>query len=139
MLRVYRSFPEYIAEEATAEAMTRLFSNWGKVALPQAWVRTVAFHVACQMAKGQLMTLPDQDFADAAAADHLAAVETALVAGQTIGSLPPMQKAVAELALADLTPSEMAEVLGCTPEQARGNLAHARRALKRVIQAEEGS
>jgi predicted transcriptional regulator len=42
------------------------------------------------------------------------------------------------LTLVDMTPSEIAEVLGCTPEQARGNLAHARRAVSSAIQKEAG-
>ncbi|MFI5676467.1 RNA polymerase sigma factor [Streptomyces cellulosae] len=133
MLEVYSGFSADIAEDATAEAMTVLLLRWESVKLPQAYVRAVALRVAFRMVKGQSAFLPERELAHASAADHLGKVETDLILGKAIESLPPKQREVATLALVDLTPMEMAEVLGCTPDQARANLAHARRTLKAAM------
>jgi RNA polymerase sigma-70 factor (ECF subfamily) len=138
MLIAFRGFAPDIAEDATAEAMCRLLPQWGKVDLPQAWVRTVALRVACQLAKKQLASPLKPDLVDERASADLAAVETALIAGSAVATLPPRQQQVMVLTLVDMTPSEIADVLGCTPEQARGNLAHARRAVRDAIRREEG-
>lgn len=74
---------------------------------------------------------------DPSVADDLDAVELAVMAGAAIKALPPRQQEVMTLALIDLTPTQIAEVLGCAAEQARGNLAHARRALRRTLRTEE--
>ncbi|MFI1377765.1 RNA polymerase sigma factor [Streptomyces longwoodensis] len=138
MLIAYHGFAPQIAEDATAEAMTRLFRDWNKVDWPSAWVRTVALHEASKLLRQQAVGLPDRDFVDSGAADDLAAAELALMAGSAVAALPKRQQEVMTLTLVDLTPSEIADVLGCTPEQARGNLAHARRSLRNAIQREEG-
>lgn len=136
MLISYRAFAPQIAEDATAEAMTRLLLDWEKVNTPKAWVRTVAVRVAGRLAKGQQQPLPDTELADGRAADDFAAVELALMAGSAVRTLPPRQQEVMTLALADMRPEEIAEALGCTPEQARSNLAHARRTLRRALRTE---
>lgn len=51
MLIAYHGFAPPIAEDAAAEAMTLLLSDWEKVEAPRAWVRTVAFRHACRLAK----------------------------------------------------------------------------------------
>ncbi|GGX99830.1 RNA polymerase sigma factor [Streptomyces fructofermentans] len=137
MLIFYRGFAPQIAEDATAEAMTRLLMQWEKVQTPKAWVRTVAVRVAVRLASRQHSALPDTDVADRQVADDLAAAELALMTGAAVKSLPPRQQAVMTLTLADLKPEEIAQVLGCTPEQARSNLAHARRALRHMLGTEE--
>ncbi|MEU2739404.1 sigma-70 family RNA polymerase sigma factor [Streptomyces sp. NPDC007095] len=139
MLIAYRGFTPEIAEDAAAEAMTRLLLHWRKVSMPQAWVRTVALRHACLLkGKQQAAVLPDREIVDQRAVDDLAAVELALIAGSAVAALPPRQREVMTLTLVDMTPSEIADVLGCTPEQARGNLAHARRAVSSAIQKEAG-
>ncbi|MFD4605980.1 RNA polymerase sigma factor [Streptomyces sp. NPDC058464] len=137
MLVVHRGFTEVIAQDATSEAMTRLIENWGKVGAPQAWIRTVAFRVACGLAGRQSAGLPERDFIDRRAAHDLEAAELALVAGTAIGALPRRQQEVMTLTLVDMTPSEIAEVLGCTPAQARANLSHARRTLRNAIRMDK--
>ncbi|MFF3691652.1 sigma-70 family RNA polymerase sigma factor [Streptomyces sp. NPDC002187] len=137
MLIAFHKFAPHIAEDATAEAMTRLLPRWDKVEAPLAWVRTVAIRQAVHLAMGQQDGLPDRELADAKAAEDLAAVELALMAGSAVQALPPRQQEVMTLALVDMTPAEIAEVLGCTAEQARGNLAHARRSLRNAIRTEE--
>ncbi|MFJ5266012.1 RNA polymerase sigma factor [Streptomyces sp. NPDC088387] len=139
MLIAYRGFAPEVAEDSAAEAMCRLLLNWGKVEMPQAWVRTVALRVACRLAKNQQAGPLKWDLVDERAAADLAAVETSLVAGSAVAALPRRQQEVMTLTLVDMTPSEIAVVLGCTAEQARGNLAHARRALRNAIQREEGA
>ncbi|MCX4618032.1 RNA polymerase sigma factor [Streptomyces albogriseolus] len=126
-----------IAQDATAEAMTRLVEYWGKVEAPQAWVRTVAFRVACQLAGHQHNGMPAGQLVDPRAAHDLRAAELALVAGTVIAALPRRQQEVMTLTLVDMTPSEIAETLGCTPAQARANLAHARRALRNAIRMDK--
>ncbi|MFF3489049.1 RNA polymerase sigma factor [Streptomyces sp. NPDC002701] len=138
MLIAYRGFTPEIAEDAAAEAMTRLLLHWRKVAMPQAWVRTVALRHAYLLKKKQQALLPDPAVVDHGAVDDLAAVELALITGSAIAVLPPRQREVMTLTLVDMTPSEIAEVLGCTPGQARDNLAHAQRAVSSAIQKEAG-
>jgi RNA polymerase sigma-70 factor (ECF subfamily) len=133
MLVAHRGFAEVIAQDAAAEAMTRLVQHWGKVQAPQAWVRTVAFRVACQLAGNQQAGLPERELVDRGSTQDLVAAELALVAGTAIAALPRRQQEVMTLTLVDMTPSEIAEVLGCTPAQARANLAHARRALRSAM------
>ncbi|MFG2376930.1 RNA polymerase sigma factor [Streptomyces sp. NPDC048504] len=137
MLIAYRGFTPDIAEDAAAEAMTRLLLHWQKVSTPQAWVRTVALRHACLLKWNQQAVLSDRDIVDHRAVDDLAAVEMALVAGSAVAALPPRQREVMTLTLVDMTPSEIADVLRCTPEQARGNLAHARRAVSSAIHRKE--
>jgi len=142
MLIAYHGFAPEIAEDSAAEAMTRLILEWEKVEKPKAWVRTVALRVACQLAKKQQTDPLSRELVDEKAAADLAAVELALIAGSAVAALPPRQQEVMTLTLVDMTPSEIADVLGCTPEQARGNLAHARRTLRGAIhwgEVEDGS
>ncbi|MFE2473698.1 RNA polymerase sigma factor [Streptomyces mirabilis] len=136
-LIAFDGFEPQIAEDAAAEAMTRLLLSWDRVHAPRAWVRTVAFRVAVSLSTGRQQALPDKEFADDKAANDLAAVELALMADTAVQGLPPRQQEVMTLALVDMTPVEIADVLGCTAEQARGNLAHARRALRNAIRTEE--
>lgn len=49
---------------------------------------------------------------------------------QMLGTLPPAQREVFELVLAELDTKEIADLLGKTPATVRQNLAHARRRLK---------
>lgn len=137
VLIAYHGFAAQIAEEAAEEAMACLVPRWGKVTKPSAWVRVVALREARKLVRRQAVGLSDWEFADPAG-DDLAAVELALVAGAAIVALPRRQREVMALTLVDMTPSEIAEVLGCTPEQARGNLAHARRSLRNAILREGG-
>ncbi|MGW7385481.1 RNA polymerase sigma factor [Streptomyces sp. NPDC054794] len=137
MLVTHRGFTEVIAQDATAEAMTRLIQYWGKVQAPQAWVRTVAFRVACQLAGSQHAGLPEWELVDQRSAQDLVAAELALVAGTAIGALPRRQQEVMTLTLVDMTPSEIAEILGCTPAQASANLAHARRTLRNAMRMDK--
>ncbi|MFI5689656.1 RNA polymerase sigma factor [Streptomyces sp. NPDC051636] len=138
MLVVHRRFTEVVAQDATAEAMTRLIQHWGKVQAPQAWVRTVASRVACQLAGSQQQAgLPEWDLVDQRSAQDLVAAELALVAGTAIGALPRRQREVMTLTLVDMTPSEIAEILGCTPAQASANLAHARRTLRNAMRMDK--
>ncbi|MBZ6107413.1 RNA polymerase sigma factor [Streptomyces olivaceus] len=137
MLVAHRGFTEVIAQDATAEAMTRLVEHWGKVEAPQAWVRTVAFRVACQLAGHQQTGMLASQLVDHRAAHDLVAAELALVAGTVIAALPRRQQEVMTLTLVDMKPSEIADILGCTPAQARANLAHARRALRNAIRMDK--
>jgi RNA polymerase sigma-70 factor (ECF subfamily) len=138
MLIAYYGYAPEIAEDAAAEAMTRLYLHWGKVKVPSAWVRTVALRVARELGKQQSLGLPDRELVNSGAADDLGRVELALMAGWAVAALPRRQREVMTLTLVDMTPSEIADVLGCSPEQARSNLAHARRTLRNAIQGEEG-
>lgn len=137
---IYRhGFDEQIAEDAAAEAMTRLLLNWEKVHTPTAWTRRVAVREAVRLSqnRNRHAPLPDTPLSDPRAAADLAAAELALMAGIALQTLPPRQQEVMALTLNDLKPEEIAEFLGCTPEQARGNLTHARRALRRSLGMEE--
>ncbi|MGW1364915.1 RNA polymerase sigma factor [Streptomyces chartreusis] len=133
----YHRFPHQIAEDAASRAMVRLLLDWSKVQSPKAWLRTVAVREAVRLAQQQHAALPDTDLADERAEAELDAVELALMVGAALKTLPPKQQKVMALTIADMKPEEIADELGCTAEQARGNLAHARRALRRALGTEE--
>ncbi|WP_105973616.1 RNA polymerase sigma factor [Streptomyces geranii] len=133
LIAFYRFAPE-TAKDAASDAMIKLYLNWSKVRTPRAWVRTVALRSARRMVNRRYVQLDTEvEVADG----DLAAVELAMMAGAAITALPPRQQEVMRLTLVDLTPTEIADVLGCTAEQARGNLACARRTLRRVLRTEE--
>jgi DNA-directed RNA polymerase specialized sigma24 family protein len=52
---------------------------------------------------------------------------------QMLGTLPPAQREVFELVLAELDAKEIADLLGKTPATIRQNLAHARRRLRAIL------
>ncbi|MFI1415684.1 sigma-70 family RNA polymerase sigma factor [Streptomyces sp. NPDC020707] len=133
-LIAYHGFVPQTAEDAAAEAMTELYLNWSKVESPRGWVRTVALRRAYKLEKRPHVPL---DTEVEVAGDDLAAVELAVMASSAIPALPPRQQEVMIRALDDLTPAEIADDLGCTAEQVRGNLAHARRTLRRKLRTEE--
>ncbi|NUV64880.1 RNA polymerase sigma factor [Streptomyces sp. CAI-85] len=138
MLICHHRFTRQVAEDAVAESMTLLLLNWERVRAPMAWVRTVAFREAVRQAKQQHEPLPETPLTDEHAAGDLAALEMALTTGAAVKSLPRRQQEVMTLTLADMKPGEIAEILDCTSEQARGNLSHARRTLRRELGMEEG-
>jgi DNA-binding CsgD family transcriptional regulator len=57
---------------------------------------------------------------------------------QMLGSLTPKQRDVMSLISEDLSPRQIAELLGQTPGAVRRHLLEARERLKRQIQAESG-
>ncbi|MGW6615954.1 RNA polymerase sigma factor [Streptomyces erythrochromogenes] len=137
MLIYHHRFARQVAEDAVAETMTRLLLDWTKVHTPRAWVRTVALREAVHLATRQHAPLPDTPLADERATDDLAAVELELATGPAVKALPRRQQEVMTLAVIDMKPEEIAKILRCTPEQARGNLAHARRTLRQAFAEEE--
>ena len=136
MLIAVCGFTPQCAEDATAEAMIRLLRYWGKVSTPNAWVRKVAIREAAKQVKAWNPPLPDSELPDSQAAGVSAAMELTLMIELAVRDLSPQQRKVMELALGEMKPEEIAEVLGCKPEQVRSNLSHARRTLRRLV--EEG-
>ncbi|MFB6578750.1 RNA polymerase sigma factor [Streptomyces sp. NPDC056402] len=136
MLIAICGFTPQCAEDATEEAMIRLLENWGSVSTPNAWVRKVAIREAAKQAKDWNPPLPDFELPDSRAAGVSAAMDLAVTIELAVRDLPPQQRKVMELALREMKPEEIAEVLGCKSEQVRSNLSHARRNMRRLI--EEG-
>ncbi|MFJ6485989.1 sigma factor-like helix-turn-helix DNA-binding protein [Streptomyces sp. NPDC091682] len=96
-----------------------------------------ARRIARGLVKDEHLALPELELVDGRTDTDFDTVVLTLAAGTAIENLPPRQRDAMTLALADLTPTEAAEVLDCTPVQARANLAHARRALRRALETEE--
>jgi len=108
-------------------------NTWDRlVASPKAWVRKAVVHTYYDQRKRQRLRRE--------AERHLAA-ESYLDDGanvwedwqwvtQMLSTLPPTQRTVMELTLAELSASEIADLLGKTPETIRQNLAHARKRLR---------
>jgi RNA polymerase sigma factor (sigma-70 family) len=122
------------AEDATAEAFARAFVHWEAVVVhpnPRAWVLRVAwnYHTSSWRA-----------WEARRAADPPAPRPSTLGLGvdpdvvKAIRALPQGQRQVLVLAaFAELTPAEIAEVLGKADGTVRGQLSRARAALRRAL------
>jgi RNA polymerase sigma-70 factor (ECF subfamily) len=122
------------AEDATAEAFARAFVHWEAVAIhpsPRAWVLRVAWNYytsSWRAWEGRWVADPP---APAAPTPELG-VDPDVV--RAIRALPRGQRRVLVLvAFAELTPAEVAEVLGRAHGTVRGQLSRARAALRRAL------
>jgi RNA polymerase sigma-70 factor (ECF subfamily) len=122
------------AEDATAEAFARAFVHWGAVVVhpnPRAWVLRVAwnYHKSSWRAwEGRRAIDPPT----ATASTLGFGIDPDVV--KAIRALPQGQRQVLVLAaFAELTPAEIAEVLGKADGTVRGQLSRARTALRRAL------
>jgi RNA polymerase sigma factor (sigma-70 family) len=122
------------AEDATAEAFARAFVHWEAVVIhpnPRAWVLRVAWNYytsSWRAWEGRWVADPP---APSAPAPELG-IDPDVV--EAIGALPRGQRRVLVLvAFAELTPAEVAELLGKAHGTVRGQLSRARAALRRAL------
>ena len=122
------------AEDATAEAFARALAHWDTVAShpnPKAWVLRVAWnHHRSSWRRWEARWSVDQQEPSPQPAESW--VDPDLVAA--IRGLPRGQREVIVLiALGELTPTEIAEVLGRAVGTVRSQLFRARTALRQVL------
>jgi RNA polymerase sigma factor (sigma-70 family) len=122
------------AEDATAEAFARALAHWDTVAShpnPKAWVLRVAWnHHRSSWRRWEARWSVDQQEPSPPPPESW--VDPDLIAA--IRSLPRGQREVIVLlGLGELTPTEIAEVLGRAVGTVRSQLFRARTALRRVV------
>jgi RNA polymerase sigma factor (sigma-70 family) len=122
------------AEDATAEAFARALAHWDTVAShpnPKAWVLRVAWnHHRSWWRRGEARWSSEQQEPSPPPAESW--VDPDLIAA--ILGLPRGQREVIMLvALGELTPTEIAEVLGRAVGTVRSQLFRARMALRQIL------
>jgi len=127
------------AEDATAEAFARALAHWDRVAShpnPKAWVLRVAWnHHRSSWRRWEARWSAEQQEPSPPAAESW--VDPDLVAA--IRGLPKGQREVIVLiALGELTPTEIAGVLGRSVGTVRSQLFRARMALRKVLDDASG-
>ena len=125
------------AEDVAAEALTRAFANWERVAhLPyrDAWVLRVAVNLALDQVRRQQIRLTAAEPADPGDA---VALRVALL--EALGSLPARQRdAIALKFFADLPQAEVARVLGIATGTAKTHIHRGLAALRMQFSDEIG-
>lgn len=124
------------AHEAVQAAVTDMLAKdtWSRLTRnPRAWIRLAVRHAYYdQLEKRrrsteiESLTPPSGSYLDCS----LNVWEDWQWVAQELATLPPAQREVFELVLAELDTKEIADLLGKTPATIRQNLAHARRRLK---------
>jgi RNA polymerase sigma factor (sigma-70 family) len=132
------------AEDAVGEAMGDAFGNWEKIENPEAWVRRAALNT--------LITLRQRDrrLQKSPGLTFLAERSTGEVCGspgtrqefreviELLSRLPPAQREIMAFKIDDFTPTEIAELIGKSPQTVRSNLRAARQALAAMIRSLPG-
>ena len=112
-------------------------NTWGRLTTnPKAWVRKAVLHIYYDQQKQQRqrqrreierhLTLTPEYYVD----DGPNVWEDWQWVEQMLSTLPPTQRTVIELIIAEINAREIADLLGKTPETIRQNLAHARKRLR---------
>jgi RNA polymerase sigma factor (sigma-70 family) len=108
---------------------------WGRLTInPEAWVRKAVLHTYYDQQKRQRRkreierhwTLTPESYVD----DGPNAWEDWQWVEQMLSTLPPTQRTIIELIIAESDAREIASLLGKTPDAIRQNLAHARKRLR---------
>jgi RNA polymerase sigma factor (sigma-70 family) len=121
------------AQDAVAEAIREALRRWTELTHPVAWVRTAArSHWLKQRRStghGELEVLVADvaELGEAQADPELVAYELEEWFAGVLAQLPPARREALELSAQGLTPSEIAERLGKTPEAVRTALKLGRR------------
>jgi RNA polymerase sigma-70 factor (ECF subfamily) len=133
------------AEDAVEEAMGDAFCNWETIRNPDAWVRRAALNTLItlrrrdrrwrQLAGIAFLT----EHTPAEVWDRLGLRHEALQVIAFLHRLPPAQREIMAFKVDDFTPTEIAELVGKSPQTVRSNLRAARRALAAMIRAVPGN
>jgi RNA polymerase sigma-70 factor (sigma-E family) len=124
------------AEDATAATLAKLYRRWNKVAIPDAYARTMVVRAAINEKRKPWRRERSfgAELPDATLPDHAGAVDDRLRLHAALSRLPTRQRAVLVLRfLEGLSVEETAEVLKCRPgtvkSQSSRGLATARALL----------
>lgn len=110
-------------------------NTWGRLTTnPKAWVRKAVLHTYYNQQKRQQRKREIEGHLPAAsesyADDRLNVWEDRQWVQQMLSTLPPTQRTIMELTIAESEAREIAGLLGKTPGTIRQNLAHARKRLR---------
>jgi RNA polymerase sigma factor (sigma-70 family) len=131
------SFDE--AEDAAAAAFLELYQTRHLVKHPAAWLRTVAMRLFVKERRHDLEAVRPYGMAGELLShqhspdDHVAWNDVI----ELLRTLPPTQRQVMAWAVDGYSPSEIATILGMSPDTARSHLRHARHALAARLTAAE--
>lgn len=130
------------AEDVVQEVIKDILEKrrWGTLTHPKAWVRKAALHTYYDWRyrerrrpeleiKGQLTP---EGYVD----DGLNIWEDQQWVERMLSRLPPTQRRMFELVIADFKPSEIADLLGKKADAVRQNLRHARNSLRAALCAD---
>ena len=116
---------QYEADDAVQEAFADAFKNPGVIRFPRAWLYRVALREYLKAGERVRTreTLTGEPLASGRVAELNLDEQAILEAAK---NLPPRQRMVFGLTIAEFTPSEIAEQLGCDPAAVRQSLRKAR-------------
>ncbi len=136
------AWDEVEAEDLVQECLFKVARRWPRVRSmdqPRAYARRILINLATDGARGRARRRVELEPPPASGAersvDPLAALDTHAELVEALGQLPPRQRAVLVLRyFHDLTETQAAEVLGCSPGTVKSN---ASRGLARLREAFE--
>lgn len=141
---IYAGATETEADEAAAAAMEEVLRRWDQIRLPRAYARKAAVsHFLKEKERGnnrirhRLAGLAEAR-RDGALDPGLTVWEDSQWVEQLLNSLPAAQREVMEFIVAGFAPSEVAVLLGKTPEAVRQNLKAARSRLTFMLLHQDG-
>jgi RNA polymerase sigma-70 factor (ECF subfamily) len=141
---IYAGATETEADEAAAAAMEEVLRRWDQVSSPRAYARKAAVsHFLKEKERGndrirhRLVGLAEAR-QDGALDSGLAVWEDGQWVEQLLSSLPAAQREVMAFIVDGFGPSEVAALLGKTPEAVRQNLKAARSRLTFMLLDQDG-
>jgi RNA polymerase sigma factor (sigma-70 family) len=121
------------AQDAVAEAIREALRRWSELTHPVAWVRTAARSHWLKSRRGagpgdaEVLVADVAELGEGQADPDLVAYELEEWFAGVLAQLPPARREALELSAQGLTPAEIAEVVGKTPEAVRTALKLGRR------------
>jgi RNA polymerase sigma-70 factor (sigma-E family) len=130
------------AEDLVQECLLKVARRWQRVRTmdqPRAYARRILINLATDGARGRARRRVELDPPPAGvteqSVDPLAALDTHVELVEALGLLPPRQRAVLVLRyFHDLTESQAAEVLGCSPGTVKSNASRGLARLREVFE-----
>jgi RNA polymerase sigma factor (sigma-70 family) len=123
-----------LAEEATAEAFSRLLANRNRVRQPRAWLYRTGFRIVVEELRRERRSGPARD---AAATEQESSLSPQLT--QALRALSPEQRLAMFLTYhADLPLTEVARMSGCSVAAVKVRLHRARKILRTLLKEDAG-
>jgi RNA polymerase sigma factor (sigma-70 family) len=123
-----------LAEEATAEAFSRLLANRNRVRQPRAWLYRTGFRIVVEELRRERRSAPPRD---AAATEQDSSLSPQLT--QALRALSPEQRLAMFLTYhVDLPLTEVARMSGCSVAAVKVRLHRARKILRTLLKEDAG-
>jgi RNA polymerase sigma-70 factor (ECF subfamily) len=131
------------AEDAAAQAAVEVFARWAEVRDPLAYAMKAALNsfYRSRQREGESHRRAVRALLLSPGPDHDAVLVTGQERSRVVGllsALPTAQREVMAYTVDGFSPTEMAAMLGKTPEAVRANLRHARKRLSQQINEGDG-